>query len=138
MDLGVKTKTTGQDDRSWQAVADYDDEMLGIQLDGSHFTTVFTDGVVPSGTPLSLLTASDAGKYGLYDNATAGGEAVFAGFLGRATSVKDRTGATVDPGAQLYDHGIVKEANLPAYWGTTIDGTARTSAKADNTRIQYR
>jgi hypothetical protein len=136
MDLEVQTITTGDTDRRWAIDEVALTQMKVIQLDGSHFTGVFTNGVIPSGTPLSLITAT--GLYGLYDNATAGGEAVFAGFLGMDAQVINKAGATHDVGAQLYDHGLVLESALPTYWGTTLDGTARSAAKTDNAFIQYR
>ena len=110
MDLSVVTETFGQDDQSWIGAAHGIDLARSITLDTSAFTegTHYPDGYMPSGTPLSLITAS--GLYGPYTPAGAGGLETHSGFLLTPTQV---TSGGADVGAALYEHGRVVEDNLP-------------------------
>lgn len=110
MDLSVVTETFGQDDQSWIGAAHGIDLARSITLDTSAFTegTHYPDGYMPSGTPLSLITAS--GLYGPYTPAGAGGLETLSGFLLTPTKLKD---GGADVGAALYEHGRVVEDNLP-------------------------
>jgi hypothetical protein len=110
MDLSVVTETFGQDDQSWIGAAHGIDLARSITLDTSAFTegTHYPDGYMPSGTPLSLITAT--GLYGPYTPAGSGGLETLSGFLLTPTKLKS-SGA--DVGAALYEHGRVVEDNLP-------------------------
>ena len=120
MDLSVRKETFGQDDQTWIGAAHGIDLARSISLDTSAFTagTHYPNGYIPSGTPLSRITAT--GLYGPYTPAGAGGLEVLAGFL--LTPTKPGSPTTTDVGGALYEHGRVVEANLPI----AIDADGKT------------
>ena len=130
MDLTVRSETLSSGNQTWLGSAHGTDNGRSITLDTSTFTpaTHYPNGYLPSGTPISRITATS--KYGLYDNATAGGQDVLSGFL--LTDIAMPTVNTIDPQGALFEHGVVIEANLPY-------ALADASGKTDvGTRIIFR
>lgn len=130
MDLGIKkTDVAPPSDRRWLASPPNTDatlDTIGITLDGDEFPAgTFPDGLVPSGTVIGRVTATELGVP--YDDA---------GLDGRETAVGHTlTDVVVAAGRRttvaLVWNGRVKEAFLPANSG--IDA----AAKADLDHIRY-
>ena len=123
MDLSITTKVVGDSNQAWIAGGTHGIEMArSITLDSSAFTqgTHFPDGYIRSGTPLGRITAT--GLYAPYVDAAVDGTGVLAGFL--LDPVKPGNPNTIDVGGALYEHGRVKESELPI----AIDANGRTDA----------
>jgi hypothetical protein len=110
VDLTVRTETLGSGNQTWLGSAHGTSSGRTITLDKSTFTsgTHYPNGYLPSGTPISRITAT--GKYGIYDNATVGGQDVLSGFLLTDVPVPSED---IDPQGVLFEHGVVIEALLP-------------------------
>lgn len=129
MDLAITSKSFGTDKLDWLFTPHGTESALGVTLNGSTFTGTYTDGKIPSGVPVSKITAS--GLYGLYDDATAGGQDVFVGHLLTPQPCIAVDGATHNVGGAVLLHGFIREAKLPAVWaalGATAIGHAKTDA----------
>lgn len=132
-DVGLTSNSLVSSGPSW--AAEFPVDAPSITLDADLCLAVYTDGVVPSGATLALVTATS--RYGPYndavdtDPATAGqqgdGREVARGHLIGAKTV--RAGSHV--GAALYYKGRVFEDLLPANSGldaaamTDLSGTIR-------------
>jgi hypothetical protein len=111
MDIAPTTQSYALDNNSWLGSAHGTEATESITLDsdaGFVAGTHYPNGFLPSGTPLGKVTAS--GKYGLYDDAAGDGRNTLVGFLFGGVPIKSTTS---DPGAALFVHGKVREANLP-------------------------
>lgn len=127
MDLTVRSETLSSGDQSWLASAHGTSNGRTITLDKSTFTagTHYPDGYFKSGLAISRITAT--GKYGPYDNATAGGQDVLSGFLLDSPTVPAED---VDPQGVLLEHCIILEAKLPTPWNP-VNTAVETAGKAD-------
>lgn len=129
MDLGTHVRTFADDDQSWLGSEHGTNTGDTITLDGAAFLAAYPDGRVPSGVPLSAMTAG--GLWQLYDNVGTDGTETFVGFLFKAVSVLAREGTTVTRvGASVLRHCQVVEANLPAYWAA-LTAIPIAAAKVD-------
>jgi hypothetical protein len=119
MDFAVRSETVGPDDQSWLGSAHGTNMARTVTLDKSAFTagTHYPNGFFKSGIPLGKITTS--GKYGPYDNAASDGREALVGLLFVAVAAP---AADSDPVAALFDHGRVRESNLPI----AIDSAGKT------------
>lgn len=121
MKLQPTTETfSPAEDHSWLGSAHGTESTQTITLDGSAFTGTWSDGIVPSGVALGVITAT--GLYAPYNGGAADGTETCVGFLFTTIDVGD-AGSEVDSPAALLTHGMVKEANLPANHG--LDAAAK-------------
>lgn len=131
-DLGVTTEDYASEDQSWLGSAHGTEICFPITLDADKFLATFTDGVVPSGVVLGVITASGlAAPY--TDAATHGaGSDTAIGHLYTTANLKGTTAGTAkDQVAAVFWHGRVKESRLPTGHGLTA------AAKADLAQIRY-
>lgn len=118
MNLSLKTEQFAPaEDQSWLASAHGTQEMDSITLDAATTTTVFADGVVPSGTP---LTRRASGRYSPSIDNGAGVDDVVDGHLFTTVDLTagGKTAAANTP-ASLQWHGEVILARIPSYAGRT-------------------
>lgn len=109
----IAPRTTGTfavDDQSWLGSAHGTDATKTGTLDVSRFDqeTYYPDGVIPSGTPVGVVTAT--GLLGSYKTSGSAGDDVLYGHL--VSAVKVEPGVTrISVG--VLTRGDVVEANLP-------------------------
>lgn len=122
------------DSQAWLANMKGTTTMRSITVDLALFngTNHAPNGFIPSGTALAKITAT--GKYGPYVTGGAGGAEVAAGLLWDA--IEMAVGDTHDVTAALFWEGIVVEARLPAFSGTT-DGELDAAGKTDLADIRF-
>lgn len=122
MDPSIRSKTTLNEDQRWlgnggQPIG----QPRSIVLDRSafDFEADFTDGYLPSGIELALITAT--GLYGPYTAAGAGGLETMAGHL--FASIPVDSNSTGDLAGALFWSGEVIEDFLPAQ--STLDAAGK-------------
>jgi hypothetical protein len=130
MDLSVrKDGPYAPENFSWLASRHGVDSTDTITLNSAMFTTAFgTQGFIPSGVALGLITAAGAtqGTYGPYDNAATDGRQVMAGHLMTTKSLK---GGAARLGAALLSHGKVRLSKLPTGHGVDAAGQADVAGR---------
>lgn len=123
MNLGIKSRTFApSENQEWLASRHGTQEADSITLDRAACVAVFADGVVPSGIPLRVDTAT--GRYvPALDNGATVADDVAVGHL--LTTIDFTSGGDVPAGsapdspAALLWHGEVIISKVPAYAGRT-------------------
>lgn len=122
MNLGIKSKKfTPSENQEWLASRHGTQEADSITLDRAACVAVFPDGVVPSGIPLTLNTAT--GRHAPSLDNGAGVDDVATGHLLTTidfTSGGDQAlGSAPNSPAALLWHGEIVLSKVPAYAGRT-------------------
>lgn len=132
---------SGNEDRTWLATRKGFDTCRSGTLDVSLFNAnhLTAKGAIPSGTVLGKVTAT--GKLGPYDADATNGLQTAVGFLFNTTPVGKDGSATnlataADVGVPYLWEGVVIEAKLPAFAGTT-DGEIDSAGKVDLTFVRF-
>jgi Bacteriophage lambda head decoration protein D len=130
MDLSVrKDGPYAPENFSWLGSKHGVDSTDTITLNTTMFNTTFgTQGFIPSGVALGLITAAGAtqGTYGPYDNTATDGRQTMAGHLMTTKSIK---GAGARLGAAILNHGKVRLSKLPAGHGVDAAGQADVAGR---------
>jgi hypothetical protein len=131
VDISIRTRTLINEDQRWIGAGGItalrDNDTITLDRSAFDFDTVFTNGVIPSGVTLGLISAT--GLYGPYADAGAGGLDTAVGFLAVTVVVDPDSAATADILAALYWHGEVVESFLPTNHGLTAPAKADLAAK---------
>jgi hypothetical protein len=133
-DLAPTRTAFGAEDRRWLRDVHGLTDTYGVTLDGSLFSsTAFPDGTVPSGTVITLVTATKL--YGPYDSTASDGRQTPASgkvFLLLDTH-KVATGRRVT--AAGVDHGAVLRNFLPTL--ATAAGAIATAVETAMPRVRF-
>lgn len=120
-DISLRSTTRDNEDQTWIGNGGKPiGEPRKILLDRSAFTGTFTDGYIPSGVTLGVVTAT--GLHAPYNAGGADGTETAVGHL--LTTVAYDPDSTGDLTGALLWSGEVVEANLPT--GDTLDAAAKT------------
>jgi hypothetical protein len=132
MDLKPQVTTYALDDKSWLDSQHGTDSGEPVTLDLTTFdASQYTNGFIPSGTLLGLITASTTGGatvVGPYDDtATDGRQTLYGPLYG---PVKVNTGS-IKAGGTVLRHCFIKENKLPFQSGQTGRGYIDANGKTD-------
>lgn len=114
MQFKARSESWGSENQTWLGSSHATDNCQTVTLDGSKFTGVAVDGVIPSGTPLKAN--ADGTKF---EPVSAAGDTL-AGFLFTSQTF-DGVNDVIAP---MLDHGRILAAKLPGEFDITTLTTA--------------